>query len=143
MRTIAWILTAAALAIGSGCATPPDWIERTLVTVDVTGQWYGSLKGVGGGGGVTEFWLDLQQAGPKAKGSTRAHNLGGMGLVLSGPIEGTIAGDVLTFRQTNGPVTGELTVSGDEMKGEILQPRRFPIVLRRVGSPPRPDSQRQ
>jgi len=30
MRTIAWILMAAALAIGSGCATPPDWIERTL-----------------------------------------------------------------------------------------------------------------
>jgi hypothetical protein len=42
MRTIAWILMAAALAIGSGCATPPDWIERTLVTVDVTGSWYGT-----------------------------------------------------------------------------------------------------
>jgi hypothetical protein len=89
------------------------------------------------------LWLDLQQEGPKAKGSSRIHSTAGTGLALSGPIEGTIAGDVFTFRQTTGPVTGELTVSGDEMTGEILQPRRFPIVLRRVGSPPRPDSQRQ
>ena len=139
MRTIAWILLAATLAIGSGCATPPDWIERTLVTVDVTGTWYGTSP-VKGQAGYPDLWLELQQEGPKAKGSTRA-NTGGM--QRSGPIEGTIAGDVFTFRQTNGPLTGELTVSGDEMTGEILQPQRFPIVLRRAGSPPRPDSRRQ
>jgi hypothetical protein len=68
--------------------------------------------------------------------------MGGTAL-LAGPIAGTIAGDVFTFSQTNGQATGELTVSGDEMTGEILQPHRFPIVLRRVGSPPRPDSRRQ
>jgi hypothetical protein len=140
MRTIVWILVAATLAIGSGCATPPDWIERTLVTVDVTGTWYGTSP-VKGQAGYPDLWLELQQEGPKAKGSTRALYLG-MG-VLAGPIEGTITGDVFTFRQTNGPVTGELTVSGDEMTGEILQPRRFPFVLRRVGAPSRPDSQRQ
>jgi hypothetical protein len=34
------MLTLAALAFGSGCAKT-DWIGRTLVTVDVTGSWYG------------------------------------------------------------------------------------------------------
>ena len=40
MRTIAWAILVAALAGGSGCARP-DWIEQTLVTVDVTGTWRG------------------------------------------------------------------------------------------------------
>jgi hypothetical protein len=135
----AFIGILAALMCVSGCTTPPDWIGRTLVTVDVTGSWYG-VSPVRTNSGYPELWLELQQEGPKAKGSTRA-NTGGM--QRSGPIEGTIAGDVFTFRQTNGPLTGELTVSGDEMTGEILQPLRFPIVLRRAGSPPRPDSRRQ
>jgi hypothetical protein len=37
VRTTEAMFIAAALAIGAGCTTPPDWIERTLVTVDVTG----------------------------------------------------------------------------------------------------------
>jgi hypothetical protein len=142
MRTIAWLLIAAALAIGAGCTTPPDWIERTLVTVDVTGTWYGASS-VRLGTAYPAFWLvELQQEGPKAKGSTRVR-IGPDSMEQSGPIEGTIAGDVFTFRQTNGPVTGEFTVSGDKMTGEILQPFRFPIVLRRVESPVRPDPRRQ
>jgi len=139
MRTIAWILMAV-LAIGSACTTPPDWIERTLVTVDVTGTWYGASP-LQVGTTYPTLWLELRQVGPKAQGSTRAYL--GLSPVLSGPIEGTIAGDVFTFRQTNGPLTGELTVSGDKLKGEILQPRRLPIVLRRADSPARPDSRRQ
>ena len=127
----AFIGALAALMCVSGCTRPPDWIERTLVTVDVTGTWNGASS-VRVSAGYPTVWLELQQAGPKAKGSTRA-SLGGSTLA-AGPIEGTIAGDVFTFRQTNGPVTGELTVSGDEMSGEILQPLRFPIVLRRVGT---------
>ena len=134
-----FIATLAALMCVSGCTTPPDWIGRTLVTVDVTGSWYG-VSPVRTNAGFPDLWLELQQEGPKAKGSTRVNTLG---MQRSGPIEGTIAGDVFTFRQTNGPLTGELTVSGDEMTGEILQPLRFPIVLRRIGPPSRPDSQRR
>ena len=137
MRTIGAMFMAAALAAGVGCTTPPDWIERTLVTVDVTGTWYGTSP-VKGQAGYPDLWLELQQEGPKAKGSTRAQYLG-MG-VLAGPIEGTITGDVFTFRQTNGPVTGELTVSGDEMTGPATVPfsySRGTLTLRRVspGSP--------
>ena len=147
MRTVVWILMAAALAIGAGCTTSPDWIERTLVTVDVTGQWYGrSLKGAGAGGGVAEFWLDLQQAGPKARGSMQGKGVGsGTGLAGTGwvPIEGTIAGDVFSFRQTDGPARGELKVRGDEMTGEVSIGFSGPIIVRRIESSPRPDSQRQ
>ena len=58
---------------------------------------------------------------------------------LSGPIEGTVAGDVFSFRQTNEPLKGETTVSGDEMAGEVLiGVATFRITLRRVDSPSRP-----
>jgi hypothetical protein len=36
MKTIVGMLIGATLAVGSGCARS-DWIDRTLVTVDVTG----------------------------------------------------------------------------------------------------------
>jgi hypothetical protein len=57
------MLMAAALAIGVGCATPPDWIERTLVTVDVTGTWYGRGLAKTAGGGNAMMPLELRQEG--------------------------------------------------------------------------------
>ena len=139
MKTITGVLLiAAALAIGPGCATPLDWIERTLVTVDVTGVWHGG-KVAGAGGSVAELWLDLQQAGPKVRGSMQGRGFvpgPGTGSV---PIEGTIAGDVFSFRQTNGPGKGELTVRGDEMTGEVSIGFLYPIILHRIESLPRPD----
>ena len=98
-----------ALAV-SGCAKP-DWIQQTLVTVDVTGTW------VGRGGNAT---LILKQQGPKVTGSVdlRAANPGR----LSGAIEGSVAGDVFHFKQMSGTdpqIQGEMTVSGDEMTGNF------------------------
>jgi hypothetical protein len=49
MNTITRVILMAILAFGSGCAKP-DWIEQTLVTVDVTGRWTGKWSGAGGGG---------------------------------------------------------------------------------------------
>jgi hypothetical protein len=62
------MLTAAALAIGSGCARS-DWIERTLVTVDVTGTWEGSAPTVAG-----QSWLRLilEQHGARVTGSVES-----------------------------------------------------------------------
>jgi hypothetical protein len=138
----AFIGTLAALMYVSGCATPPDWIERTLVTVDVTGSWHGTSP-LRVGTQYPTFSLELQQEGSKAKGSIRGLIGGADGPGVFGPIEGTVAGDVFTFSQTNGSLSGELTVSGDEMRGEFLGSRRFPMILRRVGSPSPPDSRRQ
>jgi hypothetical protein len=145
MKGIASLIVVVALA---GCAmTPPDWIERTLVTEDVTGAWYGrylpSAPFAASAGG-SEVWLDLRQEGSKVRGSaTWQESLYGSGkLRSSGPVEGTIGGDVLRFRQTDGPLKGELTVSGGEMTGVCsLAIGMVPIVLRRVGSSSHPDGQ--
>jgi hypothetical protein len=42
MKTIAGLFLATFLTMSVGCAQK-DWIDRTLVTVDVTGTWYGAL----------------------------------------------------------------------------------------------------
>ena len=128
-------LVAAALALVSGCAKP-DWVQQTLVTVDVTGTWQRA-------GGNLE--LKLEQQGAKVTGSMvwRGQSSGPSG-TISGAIEGTVAGDLFKFKQTSGTsvgVNGEATVSGDEMTGILNAPNfRGPLLLRRVDSS-RPSSQ--
>ena len=143
MKTIAGaILLVAALTCGAGCARP-DWIEQTLVTVDVTGTWQGGVGGTGGAGGASyEFFLEQQ--GPKVKGSVRAYGATLMpGGSLSGPIEGTVTGDVFSFRQTDGPLKGETRVSGDEMTGEVSFHVVSRISLRRINSLSQPNPRLQ
>jgi len=136
MNTITRGILVAMLALGSGCAKP-DWIQQTLVTVDVTGVWIGSTVR-----GDREVQLALEQQGPKVKGFFRP-----LGPALAvfpwseGPIEGTVAGDVFSFRLTNTTGSGEVTVSGDEMKGNVSMGSPLPIVLRRVSSSPPARSQ--
>jgi hypothetical protein len=134
MKTIARVILVAALASGSGCATPPDWIQRTLVTVDVTGHWHGVTLAGSGTQFKPEVWLDLQQEGPKVKGLIRWRDFEGLGSRHStspGSIEGTISGDVFSFKQTDGPGRGELTVRGDDMTGEVSIGSSVPMILRR------------
>ena len=90
-RRIAFALLTT-VALGSGCAKP-DWIQDTLVTVDVTGTWQRS-------GGGPKFQLDLEQQGSRVKGTIGAQVFYGS-LAVSGPLEGTVAGDVFNFRMTN------------------------------------------
>jgi len=76
------------------------------VTVDVTGTWYG--RSAGGGGAVQrEVFLELKQDGSKGSGSMRTAPWGAMG---SGPIDGTVTGDVFRFKDSKGSVEGEMTV---------------------------------
>ena len=125
---------ATALASGSGCVARPEWIERTLVTVDVTGVWYGVGEQVGI---LVELYLQLEQRGPKVKGSVRGR---GANYEFEGPIDGSVTGDVFSFTQTNGPSSGELTVGRDEMAGRVRGAYRdVPIVIRRVSPVSRPD----
>ena len=107
-NTIARILLAAALACGSGCARP-DWIEQTLVTVDVSGVWRGTV-------GTATLELALQQDGPKVTGHLKQE----VNSSASGPLEGTVSGDTFRFRTLRGGLTGELQVEGDEMTGTVL-----------------------
>jgi len=110
MRAI-WALLATALVLGS-CAQK-DWIDQTLVTVDVTGIWEGdihSATGPGGGG----LALTLQQKGAKVVGTSRLPATGGQN---NGTVEGTVSGDTLRFRDQRRAFTGELQVNGDDMTG--------------------------
>jgi hypothetical protein len=149
MKTIVGVLIAATLAIGSGCAKT-DWIERTLVTVDVTGTWNGSVGGMGTGGGKPpDLLFELEQQGSTVKavmrlpagGSSQSVSYGSR--INPGPLVSTVASDVFRFRLTNGSLEGELTVSGDEMIGQVSWSGSRPLSLRRVdpssllGSPPR------
>jgi hypothetical protein len=123
-------LVVLALALGSGCARP-DWIQQTLVTVDVTGAWVGSTMPRLVGGSSYEVRLELEQEGAKVKG-----NMVFIGTVGSTPpkgaIEGSVAGDVFRFQQTTGSLVGEMTVSGDEMKGSMTIGTPLPTTLRRI-----------
>jgi hypothetical protein len=105
---MARLILAAVRAFGSGCAKP-DWIQQTLVTVDVTGVWSGELRTKTLAGGTVQtstFSLKLEQHGPKVTGSFAlsgaATLLPAEGIRTSGPIDGTVAGDVFNFAQTNG-----------------------------------------
>ena len=126
----------ALLIVVSGCARS-DWIERTLVTVDVTGAWEGAPAS--GGHGV--FYLSLEQQGSQVKGRIRHVGAGSACASVVGPLEGTVAGDVFSFKQTNASISGEMTVSGDEMSGGGSGPcGRFRLVLRRVNASSSPAS---
>ena len=140
MTTIARVILVAVLACASGCARP-DWIQDTLVTVDVTGKW----ERVSGG---PVFTLDLEQQGPKVKGTVVMMGTGSS-VSISAPIDDTVAGDTFRFRPMTEPTTGEATVSGDEMlvnvrgSGTVVADTRAPIILRRVDSSAPPSPQKQ
>jgi hypothetical protein len=134
MNTVARMGAAVALMWGVGCASP-DWIERTLVTVDVTGTWEGSAARSNSG----TFQLSLEQQGSQVKGFIRSTSLCSGGLIIAGQLEGVLAGDRFSFKQTNAFVAGELTVNGDEMTGGASGGcGRFQLTLRRVNASSRP-----
>ena len=117
MKIIVGMLLVAMLPVGSGCAKT-DWIDRTLVTVDVTGVWQGTTirEGAYGPGSIT---LTLQQAGSKVTGQAVLNT---SQLPGSRSVEGTILGDKLQFHTSDGRLSGALQVSGDEMEGTGQSP---------------------
>ena len=131
MQVTAWLMLVAALVCGFGC-THPDWIERTLVTVDVTGRWSGEIAQSGSMGHLM-LTMELKQEGTRVTGSVQS-------IRGSDLIEGTVAGDLLEFRGSNWGLSAEMTVSGDEMTGRAYgQLMAGPIFLRRIdSSPPKP-----
>ena len=125
MRTVnmtTWLAMGFLAVVVAGCARP-DWIEQTLVTVDVTGVWRGTYLRVGGSGNLE---LALQQSGPKVTGQLKGTTSG-----MDGPLEGTVTGDIFRFRSPRAGVSGELQVNGDEMTGSGSAPVQVTIQLRR------------
>jgi hypothetical protein len=134
-------LVLAGLLLGSGCASRPDWIEATLVTVDVTGTWRGTLTSVMN----TTVELILDPRGARVTGTMRAY--GGLAQRgMDGPVEGSVAGDVLRFQGGGeGRLQSEATVNGDEMTGRFVFGGMMPegqLVLQRVDRAASPPVQR-
>jgi hypothetical protein len=99
-------LGAVGFLIASGCAQRADWIEGTLVTVNVTGRWVGTMSGGSGG----YFDMTLRQTGPKVPGNITLTSL--YGHLWSGPIDGTVSGDVLRVGRPDGNLRAEVIVAG-------------------------------
>ena len=123
-------LLAVAFASTVGCARK-DWIDRTLVTENVSGSWYGAMGGLRMGQGRVDIWLTLKQEGGKITGEFHTSGFQASWVSSEGSLEGTMNGDVLRFNDVRRTFTGELTVSGDEMEGYI---GRSPTALHRVES---------
>jgi len=111
-RLIVWV-AAGLFACGSLGCTRPDWIQSTLVTIDVSDEWQGNLTRPAGAYGPGLIRLSLQQSGPKVTGTFSFSP----GPTKDVPIDGTFSGDVFRFRTRTGSVTAELQVNGDEMSG--------------------------
>jgi hypothetical protein len=105
-------LAVAFLLFVPGCVQKSDWVQGTLVTVDVTGVWKGRVTGAGGGvvGIGGEMEMTLNQRGPKVTGDGRIR-------AEKFSIEGTVRGDVFSFSEAGGRLRAEATVTGDEMAG--------------------------
>ena len=116
VKMIAWLAMSVIVLTAAGCARP-DWIEQTLVTVDVTGVWQGTISAPGSAGNNAAVELTLQQRGSKVTGQARGRLTSGNLPLSDGPIEGTISGDIFRFFTPRAGVTGELQVNGDEMTG--------------------------
>ena len=104
-----WVFVA--LVFASGCAQK-DWIDRTLVTVDVTGVWSGSLRGAQA---PRDVQLELKQEGSKVTGTMVASRIHSGD--TASPVQGNVAGDLFTFHDARGTLSGALTVGEDEMTG--------------------------
>src|SRR5215467_828280 len=101
---MARLLLGISLVLLVACARQ-DWIDRTLVTENVTGVWSGSMEG-----SPFSPRFEVMKVPP-----TGTYSFGS-----AVPIDGNVAGDVFTFRDQRGIYSGELTVGGDDMAGQIL-----------------------
>jgi hypothetical protein len=133
---IAWATFAAAVRLFTcGFVTRPDWIEATLMTVDVSGLWEG--RSTSPGGAQRTAILELHQEWPKVTGTVSWVGFTRDG---SGPLEGRVNGEVFHFtvRSAAGAWTGELTVGDDKMEGQITQIAgpAVRVLIRRVSRAP-------
>ena len=134
MNTSRIVLVLMSSLIAATWCAKSDWIQSTLVTADVTGIWIGHI---GATNPSINVRFELEQEGPKVKGYLRrAGSFGGSIPLIEGPVDGSVGGDVFRFTVTKAATQGEMTVSGDEMTGQVSVGGRLPIFLRRVSSSP-------
>ena len=110
MNVSTWTVAVASLVL-FGCATAPP---TRPPSVNVTGQWRGNFVAAWGtiGAVMTLAQTDANVAGDLVvQGSSAAFS------GQSGPIRGSVNGDVFSFVTVNGSGGADLTVKGNEMTG--------------------------
>ena len=105
-RTMLLALTTMVSVLVSGCAQKTDWIQGTLVTVDVSGGWRGTVTI--GSSFSSDMELTVMQRGAHVTGDGRIH-------AAKVSIVGTVRGDVFSFQDTSGRLRAEGTVMGNEL----------------------------
>ena len=131
------ICVALAVAFVFGSCARQDWIDRTLVTVDVTGVWEGRFTRTGGQAGAGpgiggDIVFVLQQRGAKVTGEMKFSGASSTGSSSEVRIEGTVSGDTFSFHEVTGPATrGEFQVNGEEMIGSMSRLTAQTATLRR------------
>lgn len=100
----------------------------------VTGMWKGSRSHTLAASMEvisTEVSFDLQQSGDQIVGTARwglsPSGLSGTG----GPLQGIKSGNKIIFQVPSQSCTGELELSGDELRGSLFGPHTDELVLRR------------
>src|SRR5262249_45938065 len=116
MRRMARVFLASLVMFLMGGAQQ-EWIDRTLVTEEVTVVWWGSMDGSPFRPPVQ---LELRQQGAKVTGAMKVPPAGSYSLGSGIPIEGSVNSDVFTFRDQRGIFSGELIVGADALLRQIL-----------------------
>jgi len=121
-------IIAVVFVFASGC-TQKDWIDRTLVTVDVTGVWEGTQMGTGFAWGIE---LVLKQEGAKVTGEVKGIRNARGTAESPIPIVGTVSGDTFSFHEVSGrPLRVQAQLNGDEMTGSGSRLSTWTIALHR------------
>jgi hypothetical protein len=118
-----WLLVFIALLVSVGCAS-----TQPAPTVDISGKWLGTWVSTNQpAGGTGQIEMTVVQTGSKYNGNI---------LVTGGPndpsglTEGFVTGNQVEIAVPAG-MTGRLTVSGDEMTGQIAGMSGAIVKLRR------------
>ena len=131
MRAALGVITVVCV-LASGCAQQkPDWIDRTLVTVDVTGVWEGTITAPASNLAIE---LDVKQEGAKVTGEIKGFRNFDGNRVPPIPIVGTVSGDTFSFHEASGArqrLSVQVQVNGDDMTGSGSGNYNWGIVLHR------------
>ena len=114
MKTLSGILMVLVMLVAAGCAggVGPATVAPT---VDITGKWVGSWVATNPALGSGAIEMTVKQTGSQYSGNLLVT---GAPTNPTGPTQGIVSGNEVHMMQP-GNFTGNLTVQGDTMKGNV------------------------
>ena len=129
MKLGALLVVGLAVLAGAGCAGGPSASTggSASASADISGKWQGTWVYQNQNFGSGQIVMTLTQTGSKASGNLLVT---GTPVERSGSVSVVVSGNEVHLIYPTG-ITGYLTVSGDEMKGELDGVNPANVVLRR------------